>query len=206
MSRIPQLPAEKWDPELKAAMDGAGVEPGTFQWRANATLAHAPHMAKANAYWMAAAMAGRSLSRRLLELVRLRLAFHSQCRSCMAMRFSSAMDEGFTEDLVCSLEEPMEAPDLSAQEKAALEYADVFATNHFSINEETFARLREHFTEAEIIELGMFVGFFHGTGKFLATLDMTEELPKVYQDKSEKAAPWKAVGEVVLVQEFVEAK
>jgi alkylhydroperoxidase family enzyme len=161
-------------------------------------------MAKANALWMATAMAGRSLSRRLLELVRLRLAFHSQCRSCMAMRFSSALDEGFTEDLVCSLEKPMEAPDLTDQEKAALEYADIFATNHFAINDETFAKLRQHFSDAEIIELGMFVGFFHGTGKFLSTLDMTEELPKAYQDKSQKAAPWKAPGEIVLVQEFAE--
>ena len=109
-------------------------------------------MAKANAYWMATAMAGRKLSRRLLELVRLRLAFHSQCRSCMAMRFSSAMDEGFTEDLVCSLEKPMEAPDLTPAEKAALEYADLFATNHFAINDETFAGLREHFTDGEIID------------------------------------------------------
>jgi hypothetical protein len=33
---------------------------------------------------------------------------------------------------------------------------------------------------------------------------MTEELPKAYQDKSEKAAPWKAPGEIVLVQEFAE--
>jgi alkylhydroperoxidase family enzyme len=204
MTRIAGLPAEQWDPELRAAMEGSGIEPGTFQWRANATLAHAPHMAKANALWMATAMAHRSLSRRLLELVRLRLAFHSQCRSCMAMRFSSALDEGFTEDLVCSLEKPMEAPDLTDQEKAALDYADLFATNHFAINDETFAGLRKHFTEAEIIELGMFVGFFHGTGKFLSTLDMTEELPKAYQDKSEKAAPWKAPGEIVLVQEFAE--
>ena len=119
MSRIPMLPTDQWDPEFRAACEGSGIQPDTFHWRANAILAHAPHMAKANAYWMATAMAGRKLSRRLLELVRLRLAFHSQCRSCMAMRFSSAMDEGFTEDLVCSLEKPMEAPDLTPPEKAA---------------------------------------------------------------------------------------
>lgn len=204
MSRIPQLPSDQWDPELKAAMDASGIEEGTFQWRANATIAHAPHMAKANAHWMASAMADRTLTRRLLELVRLRLAFHSQCRSCMAMRFSSALEDGFDEDLVCSLEKPMEADNLTDQEKAALEYADLFATNHFAINDETYNNLRKHFTEGGIIELGMFVAFFHGTGKFLSTLDMTEELPKVYQDKSEKAAPWKAVGETVLVQDFAE--
>jgi alkylhydroperoxidase family enzyme len=206
MSRIPMLPTDQWDPEFRAACEGSGIQPDTFQWRANAILAHAPHMAKANAYWMATAMAGRKLSRRLLELVRLRLAFHSQCRSCMAMRFSSAMDEGFTEDLVCSLEKPMEAPDLTPPEKAALAYADLFATNHFAIDEATFAGLREHFTDGEIIELGMFVGFFLGTGRFLSTLDMTEELPKVYQDKSQKAAPWMAPGQVVLVEEFSEAQ
>jgi AhpD family alkylhydroperoxidase len=156
-------------------------------------------MLKADMSFMEIAMKGRTLPQRLLELVRLRLAFHNQCRSCMAMRFQGAIDDGVTEDLVCSLEKPMEAPDLTDGEKAALEYADIFATNHFAINDETFDKLRKHFTDAEIVELGMFCAFFLGMGRFFAALDMVEELPKVYQDKSTKVAPWKAPGEIAVV-------
>ena len=42
------------------------------------------------------------LAPRLMELVRLRIAFHNQCRSCMSIRYQSAIDDGLTEDAVCS--------------------------------------------------------------------------------------------------------
>ena len=44
----------------------------------------------------------RELPERLIELVRLRVAFHNQCRSCMAIRYKDAIEDGLTEDLVCS--------------------------------------------------------------------------------------------------------
>lgn len=199
MSRVSGVPLEKWDPELRKPFESAGIDPSEKQYRASAILAHAPNVAKANMAFMNTAMQDLRLSRRLLELVRLRLAFHNQCRSCMAMRFKAAVDEGLTESLVCSLEKPTEASDLSNREKAALEYADLFALNHFSINDDTFNKLREHFTEPEIVELGMLCAFYLGVGRLFACWDMTEELPKVYQDKSTKAAPWKAPGEIMLV-------
>jgi alkylhydroperoxidase family enzyme len=117
----------------------------------------------------------------------------------MAMRFQAAVDDGLTEALVCSLEKPSEAHDLTDREKAALEYADVFAINHFSITEDTFNRLRKYYTEAELVELAMFIAYYFGMGRLFASWDMTEELPRVYQDKSTKAAPWMAPGEVMLV-------
>jgi AhpD family alkylhydroperoxidase len=200
MTRISELPIEQWDPELRQILENAGIDPSEKQYKASAILAHAPHMAKANMAFLGAALQGHKLSRRLLELVRLRLAFHNQCRSCMAMRFQAAVDDGLSEELVCSLEKPMEAPDLTDREKAALEYADAFAVNHFAINEESYNKLRAHFSDGEVVELGMFVAFYLGVGRLFATWDMTEGLPEVYQDKSTKAAPWKAPGEIMLVR------
>jgi AhpD family alkylhydroperoxidase len=128
-----------------------------------------------------------TLPPRLVELMRLRIAFHNQCRSCMAMRYSTGLDDGVTEDLVCSLEQPHEAPDLTAAEKAALEYADISAINHFAIDAGTFAALRPHFTEPEIVELGLWAGYFIGFGRMVASWDMSEELPGGMPDK---ATPW----------------
>ena len=129
---------------------------------------------------------------RLVELLRLRIAFHNQCRSCMAMRYRSGIDDGVTEDLVCSLERPAEAPDLTDAERAALAYADVSATNHFAINDDTFADLRRHFSEREIIELGLHIANYIGFGRLVAAWDMVEELPEGFEDKSSRATPWKA--------------
>ena len=94
------------------------------------------------------------LSPRLMELVRLRIAFHNQCRSCMSIRYQSAIDDGLTEDAVCSLEKPAEAPDLTAAERDALRFADLFATNHLAIDDAVYDDLREHFSEDQLVALG----------------------------------------------------
>jgi hypothetical protein len=108
----------------------------------------------------------------------------------MAIRYQSAVNDGLTEGMVCSLEKPLEATDLTDAEKAAISYADLSANDHLSINDAIFSGLRQYYTEAEIVELGMFIAFFIGYGRLGATWDMVEELPESFQDKSAKATPW----------------
>ena len=188
MTRLSKLPVEQWDDSLRAltqAESATALEQGLLR-----IMAHTPELAKALATYGGTLWRSHKLPRRLLELVRLRVAFHNQCRSCMAIRYQSAVDDGLTEGMVCSLEKPMEAADLTAAEKAAISYADLSANDHLSINDETFATLRQYYTEAEIVELGMFIAFFIGYGRLGAAWDMVEELPESFQDKSAKAAPW----------------
>src|SRR5690349_12906030 len=68
--------------------------------------AHRPEISAAFASVTDAIHTSGTLSRRLVELVRLRIAFHNQCRSCMAIRYEAAVDDGVSEALVCSLERP----------------------------------------------------------------------------------------------------
>jgi alkylhydroperoxidase family enzyme len=117
-----------------------------------------------------------ALPERLIELMRLRVAFHNQCKSCMAIRYSSAADS-FTEDDVCSLEKPAEADNLDEREKLAIDFGERFATHHLSIDDDYFETLKAHFTEAEIIELMLHCALYVGVGRMAALLDMTEELP-----------------------------
>ncbi len=189
MTRLSTLDPAQWDPELRAMTQADTMN--AVQLGATRVLAHSPGVAKAVVNFGGALFQSTSLPRRLIELVRLRVAFHNQCRTCMAIRYQSAIDEGVTEDLVCSLEKPFEAPDLSARERAAIAFADISSTNHFAINDDTFAELGEHFTEAEIVELGAFIAYFIGFGRFAAALDMTEDLPAVDGDASGKDAPWR---------------
>ena len=198
MPRIPALPYEDWRSDLKTLVDPNSASP--LQMAGTSILARAPHMALANFSFAATAANGQRLSARLLELVRLRIAFHNQCRSCMAMRYETAVQDGLTEELVCSLERPMEASNLSDREKMALEYADLFATNHHAINDDTIDKLRKHFTYDEIVELGLFSGYFLGMGRFLASLDIVEELPEDLKDKTKAAAPWKTHSAVVVLK------
>lgn len=190
MARVETLPVTQWRDDLRemAAADSATlVEQGILR-----VFAHTPDIAKGMLGYGICLYQSSVLPRRLVELVRLRVAFHNQCRSCMAIRYQSAMDDGLTEGAVCSLERPEEAPDLSPAEKAALAYADISSTNHFAIGDDTFAALREHFSEREIVELGAFIAFFIGYGRLSAAWHLVDDLPEGYQrDDGLKIMPWR---------------
>lgn len=189
MSRIAKLPAEQWDARLVAAIQPdnlTDLEQGLTRY-----FAHCPEQALGLMGFGGALKRNRTLPERLVELVRLRVAFFNQCRSCMAIRYSDAVADGVTEGLVCSLERPQEAENLTAAEKAAIRYGELMATDHLAIDDGVYADLRAHFTEAQIVELGMTVAFFVGFGRLAATYHMVEELPEAFKT-ADTIAPWGA--------------
>jgi AhpD family alkylhydroperoxidase len=189
VSRIAKLAPEQWDERLVSAIQPdnlTDLEQGLTRY-----FAHCPEQALGLMGFGGALKRNRSLPERLVELVRLRVAFFNQCRSCMAIRYSDAVADGVTEGLVCSLERPQEAEHLSAAEKAAIRYGELMATDHLAIDDGVYDELRRHFTEAQIVELGMTVAFFVGFGRLAATWHMVEELPEAFQ-KAETIAPWGA--------------
>lgn len=153
--------------------------------------AHDPKLARAMAAFGGSIMVEDApVPPRLLELIRIRIAFHNQCRRCMALRYESGIEAGVDEDLVCSLEKPQEADDLTAAERSALGFADLFATDHLAIDDATYAGLREHFSEKEIVGLGMLCAFLVGFGRLAATIDMVEELPDRFVERDVTITPW----------------
>jgi alkylhydroperoxidase family enzyme len=195
MTRISMLTPEQLDPDLRRltrADDRTPLELGLTR-----IFGHQPEMAKGLMKFAGSLKANRTLPARMIELVRLRIAFHNQCRSCMAIRYPDALADGLTEDLVCSLEKPMEADDLTPAEQIAIRYGELFATNHLAIDDAFYDRLREHFTEPEIVELGLNVALFVGVGRLSATWDMIEELPDRFQEPGE-VTPWGADDAVVM--------
>ena len=189
MPRIKKLELDEWDNDLRemtAADSGTALEQGIMRM-----FAHTPEISKGLVAFGGAIKSHRSLSDRLVELVRLRVAFHNQCRSCMAIRYQDGVDAGIDEDLVCSLEKPQEAEDLSDAEKAEIEYGELFATNHLAIDDSVYENLRKYFSEAEVVELSITVAWFVGFGRLAATYHMVEELPEAFQNEnSEKLTPW----------------
>ena len=189
MPRIKKLDLDKWDKDLRemtAADSGTALEQGIMRmW------AHTPEISKGIVALGGALKTHRSLPDRLVELVRLRVAFHNQCRSCMAIRYQDGVEAGIDEDLVCSLEKPQEANDLSDAEKAAINYGELFATNHLAINDSIYDNLRKYFSEEEIVELSITVAWFVGMGRLAATYHMVEELPEAFQnDDTNQLTPW----------------
>ena len=187
MARIAKLAPDDWDPRLREAArpdSATELEQGLTRF-----FAHCPEQALGLMQFGKALKLNRALPERLVELVRLRIAFFNQCRSCMAIRYADAVNDGLSEDLVCSLAKPHEADNLSAAEKAAIRFGELMATDHLAIGDAIYADLRRHFSEAQIVELGMTVAFFVGFGRLAATWHMVEELPSAFQT-GETIAPW----------------
>lgn len=189
MTRIATLPPSEWRDDLR---EMTGADSATLVEQANLRVyANSPDLAKGVLEFGHCLYQSTQISRRLVELVRLRVAFHNQCRSCMAIRYESALDDGLTEGAVCSLERPEEAADLTPADKAALAYADISSTNHFAIDDATFDALRLHFSEREIVELGALIAFFIGFGRLAASWHLVENLPEGYQrNDGLRMAPW----------------
>lgn len=189
MARIPMKSADEMTSELRSLLDADNRSPlelGNIR-----IYAHRPELAMAYATFMGALRSHRLLPDRLVELVRLRVAFHNQCRSCMAVRYDDGVADGVTEDLVCQLEAPDESADLTERERLALRFADLLATNHLAISDETLEELRAEFSDDEVVELGLNIAAFVGYGRLSMAWDMVDELPERFRDRSgATVTPW----------------
>lgn len=189
ISWLRKLPASEWSEEVCAVVkpeSATELERGLVR-----PFAHAPETANSVAELGATLPLSRTLPDRMVELVRLRIADHNQCCSCMAIRYQDAVADGVTEDLICELEMPQLSGALTDSEKVAIRFADTFATSHLAVTGQTYDELEQFFSESEMDELGVTVALFVGFCRLAATFDMVEELSERFQDKSLKQlAPW----------------
>ena len=187
MARVPTIDPAEFPPELADAVGN----PGSDQAVALGALpawAVRPDLALAMVRFQRALDTHAVLPSRLRELVRLRVAFHNRCRSCMAVRSGRAVADGMSDGAVCSLERPEDADELTEAEKAALHYADLMAADHLAVDDAVFDRLRRHFDDGQIVELGAHIGMCVGFGRLSATWDLVDDLPLSF--RSDDAAPW----------------
>lgn len=109
------------------------------------------------------------LGPRLTELVRLAVAEQTGCPVCRAVRRPGARRDGVDEVLVAELRDPASTA-FSRRERLAIDYATDLAGDHQAITTETYARLDEAFTRAEVAELALLAASFLAQGRILETL------------------------------------
>jgi alkylhydroperoxidase family enzyme len=127
------------------------------------------------------------LGGKLLELLRIRSAQLGGCEPCMASR----KVPGATEEAVACMINPALANGLSPRERIAVEYLELMATDHFKIGDEMYRRLAEHFTTAEIVELGLTSSHMIGTHRFMHTLNIYGDTDAVIDyDRAQVGKTW----------------
>ncbi|HLM95752.1 MAG TPA: carboxymuconolactone decarboxylase family protein [Acidimicrobiales bacterium] len=111
---------------------------------------------------------------RVREAARMRIAQLNDCPVCLAFRAASVKEQGVTEDFYRHVADHDRAGDYSRQEQLAVEYAERFASDHLSIDDDFFSRLAECFTDAEILDLTICLAAFLGLGRMLRSLGIDQ--------------------------------
>jgi alkylhydroperoxidase family enzyme len=109
------------------------------------------------------------LARRVHELVRMRVAEINGCVLCMTWRNDWADEASLT-----AVSQYATSELFSDAERVAIEYAERFCTDSKDIDDALLARLAEHFTPAEIVDLTLVVGKYLAMGRFMQVLDLDQ--------------------------------
>ena len=88
----------------------------------------------------------------------------------MDINASRGMQNGATEDKVRAVAEAQTSPLFSEEERAALAYAEAMTITGQRVSDELFARVRKHFSEAQVVELTAAVALENFRSKFNVAL------------------------------------
>lgn len=109
------------------------------------------------------------LPRRTHELVRMRIAEINGCALCMTWR-----NDWADEAALAAVSQYATSDLFSGAERAALEYAERFASDSKDIDDDLLCRLGAHFSPAEIADLTLVLGKYLAMGRFMQVLDLDQ--------------------------------
>jgi alkylhydroperoxidase family enzyme len=116
---------------------------------------------------------GGTLPVPLKEMCRVLISMKHGCGYCSTVRSRIAYESGLTEEKLMATMDFEESPMFDARERAALRFASRFKEGDDAIdNDEVYADLKKHFSEEEIVELGLLCAETDGVGKFARSLRM----------------------------------
>ncbi|WP_405491887.1 carboxymuconolactone decarboxylase family protein [Nocardia sp. NBC_00511] len=105
-----------------------------------------------------------TLGLREFEAARLRIAQINGCLFCLDWRTDrngEKVEESFADDVT----DWRTTPNFDDRVRLAAEYATVYAEDHHSLDDEFFERMKQHYTDAEIVELSMCLGSWLAFGR-----------------------------------------
>ena len=146
-------------------------KPGNIQ----KALAHRPEMLKN--FLSFYATVGRSLDRKLYELIYLRVSLINGCRYCSQHHIAASKRVGLGPEEWKQLQ----AGDYSRfteKEQAALKYAEKLTRTPQQITDADFNELKKHFSEPEIVDIHMLAGLANLTNRVTDPLGLDLEMPE----------------------------
>jgi len=172
MARIALIEPEQATPEVMEIYEQKlKGKPGNVQ----KALAHRPDMLKNFLGFYASV--GRSLDRKLSELIYIRTSMINQCHYCLQHHLASSKRTGLTPDDWKALR-TKDFSRFSDKEKTALTYAEKLTRDPHSVNDGDFVLLKKHLNDAEIVDLHLLTGLANLTNRFTDPLGLAVEFPE----------------------------
>jgi uncharacterized peroxidase-related enzyme len=172
MARITLISPELATDEVKEIYEKAlRGKPGNAQ----KALAHRPEMLKNFLSFYASV--GRSLERKLFELIYIRVSLINGCHYCTQHHLASSKRVGLTADDWAALKAG-DYSRYSEKERAALRYADKLTRTPQAITDGDFAPLKKEFSDAEIVDIHLLAGLANLTNRFTDPLGLEVEFPE----------------------------
>jgi uncharacterized peroxidase-related enzyme len=138
-------------------------------------LAHRPDMLKNFIPFYASV--GRSLERKLYELIYLRVSIMNECHYCLQHHLSSSKRAGVTPEEWTALREGNFSK-FTEKERQALIHAEKLTHAPGAVVDDDFLELRRHFSDAEIVDIHMLTGLANLTNRFTSPLGLEVEFPE----------------------------
>jgi uncharacterized peroxidase-related enzyme len=172
MARISLIEPENATPDVKEIYEKTlRGKPGNAQ----KALAHRPDMLKNFLAFYASV--GRSLDRKLYEMIYLRVSFINDCHYCQQHHVASSKRVGLTPEDWKALKDGTYAR-FTEKEQTALAYAEKLTRASREITDADFEKLKKHFSDAEIVDLHLLVGLANLTNRFTDPLGLEVEFPE----------------------------
>lgn len=164
--------ADVHDPAMKQEFDRARRE-GTPRPESHAIRAHVPAVFWSFVRTWDDVFRNGLVDHATKELCRVYVSKSVKCEYCGTQRSAQAADVGLTEWHYEPLLDFEKSDRYDSRQKAALAFAEAI-TWDLETDDAFWERLRGHFSDAEIVELGYFIGFTMGQQRFNRTLNLDQ--------------------------------
>jgi uncharacterized peroxidase-related enzyme len=174
MARVRNIGSQELPPDLAAIYQSFAAGYGPFRNQV-AVFAHVPAALRHLMPLLMELREAATLPKRALELAIVTVSRLNACDYCVAHHTPFLVVEGISPAGVARLPDWRDHPELDERDKLVVEYAIAAWQEPRRLRDELFARLRKHFSEAQIVELTLRItlcGFFN---KFNDALQIEEE-------------------------------
>jgi len=172
MARISLIEPDQAAPEVKEIYEQKlKGKPGNVQ----KALAHRPDMLKNFLGFYASV--GRSLERKLYELIYIRVSMINQCRYCLQHHLASSKRAGLTAEDWSALTQGNYSR-FTDKERGALTYAEKLTRAPHEIADPDINELKKNFSDPEIVDVHLLTGLANLTNRFTDPIGLELEMPE----------------------------